>query len=64
MEQKIIRLPELKKKLGASRSFIYYSIKKGTFPKQISIGIRAVGWLDTEVETWIQSRIALRGKKK
>lgn len=64
MEQKIIRLPALKEKLGASRSFIYDSIKNGTFPRQISLGIRAVGWIEAEVDAWIQSRIASRGQQK
>jgi len=29
----------------------------GTFPKNIKLGPRAVGWLETEIDDWLQSRI-------
>lgn len=35
-------------------------IKNASFPKPIPLGLRAVGWLESEVETWIQSKIAIR----
>jgi prophage regulatory protein len=53
----IIRFPALKRKTGASRSFIYASMKKDLFPKSISIGPRAIGWLESEIDDWIDARI-------
>ena len=58
MRNKIIRLPEVKNKTGLSRSTIYLSMAKGTFPKTISLSERAVGWLDSDIEQWLDKRIA------
>jgi hypothetical protein len=32
-------------------------IAQGTFPKSVSLGGRAVGWLEAEVQQWLQRRI-------
>ena len=40
----ILRLPEVKKSTGLSRSTIYLRISQGTFPKPVCLGRRAVGW--------------------
>ena len=58
MTSNILRLPEVKTRTGLSRSTIYLQITNGKFPKQISLGSRAVGWLETEVEAWLAARIA------
>lgn len=57
MVNKIIRLPQLKDQTGLSRSTIYLRISEGTFPKPISLGVRAVGWIESEITDWIQSCI-------
>jgi len=31
------------------------------FPKSVSLGDRAVAWVESEVEMWIEERIADRG---
>jgi prophage regulatory protein len=56
----ILRLPEVIKVTGLSRSSIYAMIDRGQFPKQITLGARAVGWLDSEIEAWIEKRAKLR----
>jgi prophage regulatory protein len=53
----ILRLPEVKKSTGLSRSTIYLRIVQGTFPKPVSLGGRAVGWLEAEIQEWLQQRI-------
>lgn len=53
----IIRLPEVIKATGLSRSSIYKRISEGQFPKQISLGGRASGWIEAEVEEWIEQQI-------
>jgi prophage regulatory protein len=59
----ILRLPDVKRSTGLSRSTIYLRISQGTFPKPISLGGRAVGWLEGEVQQWLQRRIeASRGE--
>jgi prophage regulatory protein len=53
----ILRLPEVKKSTGLSRSTIYLRISQGTFPKPVSLGGRAVGWLEAEIQEWLQRRV-------
>jgi len=53
----MLRLPQVKQRTGLSRSGIYQRISEGTFPRQISLGARSVGWVEAEVEGWIVDRI-------
>ena len=53
----ILRLPDVKRSTGLSRSTIYLRIAQGTFPKPVSLGGRAVGWLEAEIQEWLQRRI-------
>ncbi len=53
----ILRLPEVKRSTGLSRSTIYLRIAEGRFPKPVSLGGRAVGWLEAEVQEWLTRRI-------
>ena len=57
MSAKIIRLPEVQARTGLCRTAIYSTMQASTFPKQIPIGSRAVGWNDLEVDTWIDEKI-------
>ena len=56
----ILRLPDVKARTGLSRSTLYLRISEGRFPKPISLGGRAVGWIDAEVNQWIDDQIAKR----
>jgi len=58
MANTILRLPAVKNRTGLSRSSIYLRISKGEFPPSISLGGRAVGWLESDVESWLQDRIS------
>ena len=61
--QKIIRLPEVRERVGLSGSGIYQLINKNQFPKQIKLGSRSTGWLESEIQEWIENRIrAARGE--
>jgi len=53
---KILKLPEVMNATGLSRSSIYEFMKKGLFPKTISLGVRAVGWLESDIANWINGR--------
>lgn len=55
---RILRMPEVVARTGLSRSTIYARMSEGTFPPQISLGGRAVGWLETSIDEWIRNRIA------
>jgi prophage regulatory protein len=52
-----LRMRHVKARTGLSRSTIYLKIKAGEFPAQVSLGPRAVGWLEAEVDRWIASCI-------
>ena len=54
---KILRLPEVMAITGLSRSTIYAYMDKGTFPKAMKLGERAIGWLSSDIETWIAERV-------
>ena len=49
----ILRLPKVTHTTGLCRSSIYARIQRGTFPKPIKLGPKAVGWLASEVDTWL-----------
>jgi prophage regulatory protein len=54
----ILRRKQVESRVGLSRSTIYDGIKAGTFPKPIQLGPRSVGWLESEISTWLEQRIA------
>jgi prophage regulatory protein len=59
MAVRILRSRTVQNTTGLSKSTMYLKIAQGTFPKPISLGARSVGWLDTEIEEWLQGRISL-----
>ncbi len=54
----ILRLREIMRRTGLSRSSIYRLSAEGKFPRSISLGERAVGWLESDVDAWIAERVA------
>ena len=54
---RILRLQNVQSRTGLSRSTIYALIKKRRFPQNIALAPRCVGWLESEIEAWITSRI-------
>ena len=66
-KHRVIRLPETKQVSGQSRSTIYNKLNPKspqydpTFPKPIKLGARSIGWIEAEVQAWIESRIGMGG---
>lgn len=54
---RFLRLPEVLARTGLSRSTIYVRLDQGRFPRPVSLGARAVGWIESEVDEWIRKRI-------
>ena len=57
MPERILRLPNVLDRTGLSRSTVYLRVTEGRFPRPVSLGARAVGWIETEVEEWIARQI-------
>jgi len=57
MATSILRLPTVKARTGLSRSTIYLRVAEGTFPKPVSLGGRAVGWVEAEIQQWLEQQI-------
>ena len=57
-DHNVLRLPQTEKKAGLKKSSIYRMIQLGLFPKPISLGERAVGWLEADVDKWIEEKIS------
>ncbi|WP_134018180.1 helix-turn-helix transcriptional regulator [Modicisalibacter xianhensis] len=57
---RLIKLAKVMDNTGLSRSTIYKYISDGSFPKPVSLGVRNVAWVESEVEDWILERIRER----
>lgn len=53
----IMRRKQVEARTGLARSTIYAGIKRGTFPAPIKLGAKPVGWIEAEVNAWIEARI-------
>jgi prophage regulatory protein len=61
----ILRWRAVSMRTGLSRPTIWRMVKQGRFPKSIQItGGHAVGWAASEVQDWIQNRIAQREQQE
>lgn len=54
----LLRLHKVKELTSLSRSTIYAEIKAGRFPKQVRLTAKAVGWQLTEIQAFIESKVA------
>jgi len=57
MPESFIRLKKVEDRTGLKKSMVYDLMKKKEFPKSIKIGDRAVAWIESEVDQWIQNKI-------
>lgn len=48
---------------GLSRSHLYALAQQGIFPKPVKLTERSSAWVESEVQGWIESRIALRNEE-
>lgn len=54
--KRILRLKEVIKRTGRSRSSIYLDMDLGKFPAAFKLGANAIGWLESEIDNWIEER--------
>ncbi|WAH53776.1 AlpA family transcriptional regulator [Pseudescherichia vulneris] len=58
MSNSLIRLPEVQRRTGYSKAWIYRLMSQKRFPSAIKIGSRAIAFVESEVDEWINQRIA------
>ncbi len=61
---RLLRRKDVENAVGLKRSSIYELMKKGEFPRPIRIGQKAVGWLEHEVDDWLNERVRLSREVK
>ena len=59
MGTRLLHLKEVLNRTSLSRSTIYRLMGLGTFPQSVALGTRAT-WIESELESWLQERIAER----
>ncbi|OTA18448.1 dipicolinate synthase [Xenorhabdus vietnamensis] len=57
-KENLIRLPEVQRRTGYSKAWIYKLISNGEFPKQVKLGSRSIAFVESEIDNWISQRIA------
>lgn len=55
--ESFLRLADVQRAVGLSRSAIYERIANGSFPSPIPLDGRAVGWLSSDVRRWMTGLI-------
>jgi len=54
---RLLRLPEVMNKTGYGKAWIYRLIQDGLFPQPVKIGVRAIAFIESEIDEWIVSAI-------
>ena len=55
---RILGMPEVEARTGLSRRSIQTLVERGAFPQPIRLSRRTVGWLESELNTWLLARVA------
>jgi prophage regulatory protein len=58
--QNILRLPAAIKKVGLSKSTIYTLLKSDKFVRPIRLSARSIGFLESELNAWLEQKAADR----
>lgn len=62
----ILRRKQVEARTGLSRSTIYAKLRQNpkrpadydsTFPKPVSVGAKAVGWIEAEIDAWLTAQV-------
>jgi prophage regulatory protein len=54
---RILRRWQVQDTVGLSRATIYQMMREGRFPKTVEISVRAVGWIEHEIQEWLMKRV-------
>ena len=56
---RLVRLPEVERRVGYRKSKIFGAVATGAFPQPVRLG-RVVAWVEGELDAWINARSAER----
>jgi prophage regulatory protein len=56
MTESLLRLPDVLKRTGMSRSGVYAAMMAGTFPRAIKRASTPL-WIESEIDAWVQAQI-------
>ncbi len=56
--QSFIRLPDVQRRTGYSKAWIYRLMSQGKFPTSVKIGSRTIAFVESEIDEWVNQRIA------
>lgn len=54
-EGRIVRLPEVMRLTGLSKTTIHRRFRAGTFPRPLRLGPQSIGWRRGEIVEWLES---------
>ena len=54
---RMLRMPEVLDRTGMSKSFVEAKVREGKFPKPVSLGARAIGFIESEVDQWLNDLV-------
>ncbi len=55
-DHRMLRPPEVMARTGLSRTTIWRRVRAGTFPAPTQLGENSIGWLESEITTWLTNR--------
>jgi prophage regulatory protein len=58
VKPRILRWPIVHDKVGLCRSHVHKLVSQGLFPHPIKLGLRSSGWVESEIDRWLEQRIA------
>lgn len=60
--RRILRLHTVVDRTGLGKSTIYERMNAGTFPRSYKLGPRMVGWLESDIDAWVEGCLVPQGE--
>lgn len=54
----LVRLPEVKRRTGLSRTTIYRKMDAGEFPPKVPLSASMVAWYESDIDRWVANPLA------
>lgn len=60
--ERILRIKTVLARTGLSRSTLYRKVDAGTFPRQVRIAERCMGWRESAINEWLRTTLIAQGQ--